>query len=303
MWFFTIGKYSGKGGQSITGTEGHLTRGLLEQVSRKLIGSYRERRFSYINAVYAHLEPEKAAHESPDVKRKFYHLIKLYHPDSLQFHRDSLQAAIQAEDEHCIAFYRAMALPPDGSSFRGITKPHDDPFDIVEEYAVDGELYTEEAGSAIGEAEFEMEFIEALNAACFGNLEQRLEPVDLMQMRDSIELPDLGIHDIEGIQYCIGITGLNLSGNCLSNIFLLADLVHLVELDLSDNQISDIEALQGLESLETLFIDNNDIESVEPLLSLPELQFVSLGGNPLTNGQLEIAALRSQGVIVVGYQG
>ena len=273
---------------------------MLEQVSRALIESYRKRRFSYIDAIYAHLDPEKPHNDPVDIKRKFYHLIKLYHPDSLQYHQATLQAAVRSGDTQRVSFYRAMASPPDGSSIR---RPQDDPFDIVEEYVFDSELYSEDSFSEIREAEFEMEFIEALNAVCLGNLAQRLEPVDLMQMRDSIELPDLGIHDIEGIQYCTGITGLDLSGNCISNIIRLGALAQLVELDLSDNQISDIEALSGLECLETLFLDNNDIESVSPLLSLPGLQFVSLEGNPLTNGQLEIAALRSRGVIVVGYQG
>ena len=59
----------------------------------------------------------------------------------------------------------------------------------------------------------------------------------------SLDLSNLGLNNIDGIQYLVGLKELNLSHNKISNIKPLSKMMNLQRLDLSYNNISDISQL------------------------------------------------------------
>jgi hypothetical protein len=98
------------------------------------------------------------------------------------------------------------------------------------------------------------------------------QPFGFLCERDLEKLHELnaegiGVVDIRGLEYCTGLTTLNLRSNQIRSISPLAGLRNLTWLDLGDNVITNIEPLSGLYNLEylSLYGANNDIRDWSPL--------------------------------------
>ena len=95
-------------------------------------------------------------------------------------------------------------------------------------------------------------------------------------LSDSLLILDLGGNlltdeGIEPLSALTNLTGLNLSGNFLSDITPLQDLHQLEGLSLSDNYIFDVNPLSTLTNLRYLYLDRNPISSIAPLATLVNL--------------------------------
>lgn len=294
-----------------------LTRDELGKICRKIIQSYRDRDYSTIHNLYRALvftrqedsqpggsELEKSQQgkrdsESPPIKQQFYYLVKLYHPDMIQKHKQNYMLAIKDQNYHVLDFYNAMMQIENLVSEPALAKETSD-CSVSESYGFDADLSDfMDYEDYLHEVEFESDFIEVLKEMFFGNLDIHLEPIDLHQIDGELDVSDYDLYDIEGIEHCCNVTALNLSNNRLSNIYQLRHLTRLAELDLSDNEIFDIEPLTELDELETLYLENNDIEQFELLLKLPGLKFVSIYGNPGSADEEVVRTLKAGGVIVV----
>lgn len=83
---------------------------------------------------------------------------------------------------------------------------------------------------------------------------------------------------------------LDLSQNSLTSVFRLEycpSRLTLRWLDLSYNQISDIAALGTLSAVEYIDLSSNEVSSLQPLLRLKGLKTLKVGGNLLTQEQLD----------------
>ncbi len=76
-----------------------------------------------------------------------------------------------------------------------------------------------------------------------------------------------------------GLRRLDLSGNALTDVSLLADLRGLESLDLSGNALTDIAPLSTLTALRRLDLRGNRVADLAPLASLPRLEVLLLDGN------------------------
>ncbi|WP_051962683.1 leucine-rich repeat domain-containing protein [Mesoaciditoga lauensis] len=94
---------------------------------------------------------------------------------------------------------------------------------------------------------------------------------------------DKKISNLEGIQYCINLTDLELEGNSIFDISPLASLTKLAILDLHYNQISDITPLQNLTNLQWLAIAYNNINSITPLKNLINLKHLDFSYNEISD--------------------
>ncbi len=116
-------------------------------------------------------------------------------------------------------------------------------------------------------------------------------------------LPNRFVENLEGLQYAVNLTTLQLMGNLtLKDISPLSTLTKLVDLDLSGNRIGDIGPLStlvnltrldlgfnlniedvgplsGLTGLETLVLNINRIADLTPLRNLTNLRRLDLGTN------------------------
>jgi internalin A len=106
----------------------------------------------------------------------------------------------------------------------------------------------------------------------------------------SLDLSGLGISNISNLTRLSYLESLNLSRNEISNIYIFQltnSRYTLKELNLSGNQIEDITPIASLQYLEVLDLSNNLISSELPLMNLTNLKTLYLGGNQLTEAQLD----------------
>ena len=132
------------------------------------------------------------------------------------------------------------------------------------------------------------------------NLEKKLgknpgDPImdnELSEMFGVLSLSDSNISDLTGLEYCTGLTNLNLNGNQISGISALSRLYNVEVLDLSGNQISDLSAFGKLaineefedSKLTSLDLSNNQISgSAGEISYFDHLTDIDLSGNQITS--------------------
>ena len=98
-------------------------------------------------------------------------------------------------------------------------------------------------------------------------------------------IPNRFVENLEGLQYAVKLTTLQLMGNLtLNDVTLLSTLTELTDLDLSGNRIGDIGPLSTLVNLTRLDLGFNlDIEDVSPLSNLTGLETLVLNINQITD--------------------
>ena len=105
-----------------------------------------------------------------------------------------------------------------------------------------------------------------------------------------LNLSGSGIEDISGLLKIPALETLDLSRNNISNLYILQltnSRFTLREVNLSNNQIEDITPLASLTNVEVLDLSNNNISSELPLMNLKTLKTLYLGGNLLTEQQID----------------
>lgn len=105
-----------------------------------------------------------------------------------------------------------------------------------------------------------------------------------------LNLSGSGIADITGLQKITSLEKLDLSRNSISNLYILQmtdSRFTIRELNLSGNLIEDITPLASLTSVEVLDLSNNSIGSELALMNLKTLKTLYLGGNLLTERQID----------------
>ena len=119
---------------------------------------------------------------------------------------------------------------------------------------------------------------EALREAVARNLkikEDELTPESLQGLIH-LEVPDMEIKSLEGLQYAENLEFLDASGNNLQSLEPIRDLRNVLTLDVSSNQLRDIQALHGYRQLKKLTISRNnlytmDISSIAGMIHLEVL--------------------------------
>ena len=278
-----------------------LTPQFLQDVSRLIIDLYRSSESERLVSLLRSLEGSSTSPNDRQPKSAFFKLIKLYHPDSMASHRATLSSLNSRNTESTRTFYdsffRAKSLLGSPVPKRSRDLNH------AEEYSFDSDDYGSDFydGQSVSEQETEGGIISILNSVFLGSsTPQSLEPIDLAQLTELINLSNCGITDMDGIQYCKNITGLDVSSNRITNVYDLAMLQHLEILDLRNNQIDSIDPLRGLENLRELYLDDNEIEDISCLSSCDRLEVLSVTNNPITNIG-PIRELQERNVIVVYY--
>ncbi|MEW5923352.1 MAG: leucine-rich repeat domain-containing protein [Candidatus Zixiibacteriota bacterium] len=102
--------------------------------------------------------------------------------------------------------------------------------------------------------------------------------IHISDLQDMIDLvaADQGIENLSGLEYCINIVFLHLSGNEISDLAPLQTMSTLWALTLFNNNISDLTPLAGLTNLGQLSIGNNPISDISPLANLGNLEWLRL---------------------------
>lgn len=105
-----------------------------------------------------------------------------------------------------------------------------------------------------------------------------------------LDLSGTGISDLTGLAKLSSLEKVDLSRNSISNIYILEftnSRKTIRELNLSGNLIEDITPLASLQAIEVLDLSNNMISSETPLMNLKSLKTLYLGGNKLSELQID----------------
>ena len=106
---------------------------------------------------------------------------------------------------------------------------------------------------------------------------------DCRKMLPILDAGDKHIRDLGGIENCVGLFFLNLSGNEVEDVSPLSSFVRVNDMVLMGNRIADLRPLSGLNSLTGLGLDENRIVDVKPLSNLTNLTDLSLSGNQIVD--------------------
>lgn len=99
----------------------------------------------------------------------------------------------------------------------------------------------------------------------------------------SLDIQNVAIKDISGIENLTNLQSLDLDGNQISDISLLKWLTNLKSLSLSKNQISDIGVLKELINLQSIYLDSNKISNISTLKGLTNVQMLNLEKNQIND--------------------
>ena len=144
---------------------------------------------------------------------------------------------------------------------------------------------------------------------------------DIIGMNGSLDLKNLGITSLQGLEYAINLKSLDISGNDLINIDSLKSLYSLEFLDYSHNKVKviqswlfnirNIKIINGsynesavfLEpdceicSLEELYLDGNQLSSIPDISNLTSLTVLSLNNNAFTKFPNSILELKKLNIL------
>lgn len=284
--------------------ERNLTKGKLEELSLIVIESYRADDASALRSCAGALLGHEAA-EKTEKKALFFRLIKLVHPDRLPVLQAEFSRARESRDRAALEFLSSLlSLKRNAARVarERFEYEHEEAYEWSQEVWDEFGLH-EEAGYDDGDDEArvdetDMSFLDALKLSLAGTLDLELSPFDLGQLEGSLDVSRFDLYETDGLEFCVNVTELDLSGNTLDNIYDVRYLTHLRELYAADNRITSIEALGELEDLEVLDLSNNDIEDLTPLLSLERLMFLNVRKNPVRTREV-LSELSRRGTAIL----
>ena len=107
--------------------------------------------------------------------------------------------------------------------------------------------------------------------------------VEDMEILTELNIENLGIQDITGLEYATKLDFLQIRHNSITDITPIAGLTQLTWLRAADNEISDIFPLTKLINLQSLSIYDNEISDITPLLGLNNLSYLNIFNNAFSD--------------------
>ena len=163
-----------------------------------------------------------------------------------------------------------------------VTFKEDEPFAFfvdAQAKVVDVSVCTDPA--AIPDSALEEAIREAL-----GEPEGELTCEDLASLEALDTTRDANIRDLEGLQFAVNLTTLDLSQNEIGDLTPLKNLTSLTTLNLASNgldDLTDFRPLENLSNLTTLDLAANNLTDLSGLENLSGLTFLNLSVNNLTD--------------------
>jgi len=279
----------------------------LKELSVEIIDTYKEKN---ADALLRYAVLLGIDYDGINLSRLFARIIQNYHPDKIKGIQNEIDVHYRNKALAELVRFRNIYLFPkqisedvekyiieSGESYSySKTEFGYDERSIYEDETVNDFEYDDLRDELAGEPDDG--FIAAVNNLFVGNLDYSLTVGDLNNLEVELDLSDAEIRDLKGIEHCINVTVINLSGNNLYRIHALSPLVQLESLFLADNSIENIDCLSAMRNLRELDISFNKIEDISVLAGLSNLTYVNVLENPIrTTGIIE--ELLGRGVIVI----
>jgi Leucine-rich repeat (LRR) protein len=275
----------------------------LNKISLTLINLFNAGQYSVLRKI-SEIISDYINIEISDDGKGFSKFMMLYHPDRAVFHINEInRLTVQNNFDSLLMYSHILRL------------------ERIEEIANSLESYEEIDYSPVYDWDFETEgfnivydiqpkkiiktrtttrligytFYDAIKIRECGDTEIEFPPYYLEDIEE-FELSSSDIIDLDGVQFCIHATTIDVSNNRITDLSPLIDLAKLEKLDLSDNEIGDIDVLSNLRNLKSVLLSNNNIDDISPLFGLEKLEYAELSGNKINIEQIN--RLMDQGVCV-----
>lgn len=265
----------------------------LNKISARLINAFKRKNSAYIRKIYSKLS--KISLED-NINKMFARLIVVFHPDRLNIHKKELESNYKSgkmkELKGLIEIIESInndditikEKPPVAKSAQrdynaDTTVPEKSGDNITDlDEPLNEDTYTfDEPG---------YDFFSAVKLREYGNIKVNLKYHHLKDLEGDQDFSDSEIEDLNGLEYCINITSINLAYNRINDISAFARLESLTEIDLSNNFIDEIDALETLKNVKFLDLSFNKIDDISPLFNLPNLKYLNIIGNKVPIEQI-----------------
>jgi Leucine-rich repeat (LRR) protein len=278
----------------------------LNKITVTLINLYKNKQFGTLKQIASMISETMDFTIDPEA-RYFPKLMMLYHPDRGDFHRNEINRLAAANDyDGLLTFSHILLLNRIEEIAVTLTSYEDIDYSPVYEWDINADGFTivndqpdyaQEKTTKRSNTHSHLNFYDAVKIRMYGKT--RIEfPTWYLENQEEFELSGSDISDLEGIQYCIHVKILDLSGNLIHDICPLWPLTLLEEVNLADNKLEDIDTLSHLSNLRIVDLSNNAIRDISPLMDLGRLEYVDLTGTRVPVKQ--IAELEELGVTVAG---
>lgn len=266
----------------------------LNKISLTLINLFSTKQYSVLQKI-AEMLDDYIHVQISDAGKGFSKFMMLYHPDRASFHISEINRLTEQnnfdallEYSHILKLERIEEIASSISSYEDIdySPVYDwdfetEGFSVIYDTPPVKEVRTKTSTKPVGYT-----FYDAIKLREYGHTDIEYPSIYLEDIEE-FELSGSDINDLDGVQFCIHATSIDVSDNRISDLSPLAGLPNLEELNLSDNQIGYIDVLSNLTGLRTLFISNNFIEDIAPLFELEKLEYIDLSGNSISPGEIE----------------
>jgi Leucine-rich repeat (LRR) protein len=277
----------------------------LTKITVTLINLYQEKQYGTLGQIAEMISETVDITIDPEAKY-FSKLMMLYHPDRGDYHRHEIDRhAANNNFDGLLTYSHILMLGRIEEIAVTLASYEDIDYSPVYEWDINADGFTiiSDAGKIRpaksnngGKRNRGISFYDAVKIRMYGKTTVEFPPYYLEDM-DEIELAQSEIDDLDGVQYCIHVITMDLSGNSISDISWLWGLSLLEEINLSDNKITDIDTLSNLKNLRTLNLSNNTFNDISPLMNLNKLEYVDLSGSKVP--LMQIKELEELGVTVI----
>jgi Leucine-rich repeat (LRR) protein len=278
----------------------------LNKITVTLIRLYKSHQYGTLKQIASMISETMDFTIDPEA-RYFPRLMMLYHPDRGDFHRNEINRLAAANDyDGLLTYSHILLLNRIDEIAVTLTSYEDIDYSPVYEWDINADGFTivndqsdyaEEKTTRRSNTRSHINFYDAVKIRMYGKT--RIEfPTWYLENQEEFELSGSDINNLEGIQYCIHVKILDLSGNLIYDICPLWPLTLLEELNLADNRLEDIDTLSHLSNLRIVDLSNNAIRDISPLMELGRLEYVDLSGTKVPAKQ--ITELKELGVTVAG---
>jgi hypothetical protein len=276
----------------------------LNKITSKILELYKKKQYNYLLKILSKANKDLRMEEEKS-SRILAKLMMLYHPDRQNYYLQEIEKVYRSgAKEKLQAFTHIFSvLDLEAPKFEQIIDP-DTSFTPQYEWEESERGYSYQSFSNHDDEFYEdftsdssdYSFFQVLKRDVYGGLNVEL-PFFLLEDMDEVELPDRGMDNLDGIEYCKHLKRLDLSNNHLTDIAELMSLTFLEELYLADNQIGYIDAVSNLAHLKIIDLAGNALDDISPLFELEQLEYVNLIGNKIPEEQLNI--LKDKEIVVV----
>jgi Leucine-rich repeat (LRR) protein len=278
----------------------------LNKITVTLINLYKNQQYGTLKQIATMISETMEFTIDPEAKY-FPRLMMLYHPDRGDFHRNEISRLADANDyEGLLSYSHILLLNRIDEIAATLTSYEDIDYSPVYEWDIqsDGFTIVNEQPGYVSEKTIphsrpnsHMNFYDAVKIRMYGKTKTEF-PTWYLENQEEFELSGSNINDLEGIQYCIHVKILDLSGNFIHDLCPLWPLTLLEEVNLSDNRLEDIDTLSHLSNLRIVDLSSNPIKDISPLMDLGRLEYVDITGTKVPARQ--VAELEELGVTVTG---